>query len=288
MSSPTDMPSQYTELQQQDPDDPFVTDYAQMQADTETYNEAVAEQQQAQSDYGAYYDQIQSEIAAGEDPSVILIQLIILIAVYASNENEADLAKQADALQVSGDVTLCNDDIQDQIASGSDDPNTVHEVALETDCMMASLNPETGDLVAPLGETTCTTLYNLEASTRGTIYDTEDTDNNPEAGSTYYFTTDPNDTAHMQSFGQMQELMSDPTIEPDPSDPTPDTEMATDAAQLLTNNYNESVTTTQSVQAAFNVMIQQLTTQMNLEFSFNTNLIKEQTGVTDTAVQNMG
>ena len=280
----TDMPPQYSQLQEMDPTDPFLTDFAQLQTDTNNYNTAIAQQQQAQAAYQAQYEAIQG--LSGEE---LLYALFYLFTTQASQEQEASLNVSAAALTVQGDLTQCSNDIETQTASGSSDPNTVTEVALEEDCMLSVLTP--GAAGAPSWSTSLQDAIGTQASSaladsysdaRSEIYIEGDDQWNPASGTTYYF--DPNSTVtdptqagyHMSTFQEMDQNMSNPG----------DYGQATEASTEMTDDFNAITSTTQTLQATANEEITQMANNMKLLQSFDTKLAQEFTGIITTATNN--
>jgi len=281
----TDMPSQYSTLQDMNDTDPtaggsaFLSDFSQLQTDTDSYNAAVAQQQQAQAAYQAQYAAIQG--LSGEE---LLYALFYLFTTQASEEQEASLNVSAASLTVQGDLTACSNDIEAQtVSTGAEaaDPNTVTEVALEEDCMLSVLTPGAagapswaGSLQQAIGSQASVDLSATYSDARSEIYIDGDDQWNPQAGTTYYF--DPNDPTYLQSFGEMQTNMSQPG----------DLKFATEASTQMTDDFNAITSTTQTLQATANEEITQMANSMKLLQSFDVKLAQEFTGIITTATQN--
>jgi hypothetical protein len=282
----TDMPPQYSQLQEMDPTDPFLTDFAQLQTDTNNYDTAIAQQQQAQAAYQAQYEAIQG--LSGEE---LLYALFYLFTTQASEEQEASLNVSAAALTVQGDLTQCSNDIEAQTVSGSSDPNTVTEVALEEDCMLSVLKPGAAgapswaaSLQGAIGTQASSALADSYSDARSEIYLEGDDQWNPTPGTTYYFnpnaSTDPTspnyDPNHMSTFQEMENNMSNPG----------DVDQATEASTQMTDDFNAITSTTQTLQATANEEITQQANDMKLLQSFDTKLAQEFTGIITTATNN--
>lgn len=241
------------------------------------------------------------------NPGELLVVLIVEVLGSRSNKAyELELKVNADGVQVQGDITKLSNDLQNiPNAGGTTDPTTgtncIIEVAAGTDEMQNILgtNGAAGsvgtaiaqDVQSALGSSASSLMCKNFANMRQDIYWGNDPESqyNPTqvtgvpAGGytdptkyTYHFDPNANDTGYIHSYAEMQ---ADLKLQGNPKG-------AQNANKTLLDNYNQNVSTTQSLGSAANAEIGLITSRIKMNTSAESDFAQDILTGNRTAVKN--
>lgn len=276
-----------------------------LKADAEAFNADEVALAQAKADVVTECKSLEGKYKG--NPAALLIVLIVEVLGSRSNRAyELELKVNADGVQVQGDITKLSNDLQNiPNAGGTNDPTTgtncIIEVAAGTDEMQNILgtNGTAGsvgtaiskDVQEALGSSASSLMCGNFANMRQDIYwgaDPEGSKYNPTqvtapAGGftdptkyTYHFDPDSSDSGYIHSYAEMQ---ADLKLQGNPKG-------AQDANKILLDNYNQNVSTTQSLGSAANAEIGLITSRIKMNTSAVSDFSQDILTGNRTAVKN--
>ncbi|MGB7978566.1 MAG: hypothetical protein WCF19_05345 [Chlamydiales bacterium] len=220
--------------------DNWGTDWDTMTSDIANWQNEQADLKAAVEAYHAGMEKIDKT----SDAMVAFTMLAWLMSNQGFDQLNTQSAVDGGALQIQGDLTRLNNDLEAQTNQNTTDPSQIDLVAQHSEQMYEALS-DAGDpvgLQAALGTDASQALASQFQIIRQQIHDTNVAGDGPQSG--WYFIAPGSDappgTDYITSYGQLQ---SDLAAKGDP-------QSANEAEKGKTDAFNENTSTTQSTNAA--------------------------------------
>jgi hypothetical protein len=246
----------------------FQNDYQELVADAAKYSSDSKYAEEAMQQAQAAAINIDMQEYKGH-PGELLV--VLLTAVFGSSLDQAyqyQLGVTGDKVQIQSDLSKLTNDIQAAPNAAAVGGDAVQQVAAETDTMqdlLSSTGDATGDAVqSAIGGAAASFMNTNFANVRKDIYwkDDQETQYNPTevtdpttSGYTYHFVVageGASKTGYMTDYSQLAGNLA----------LQGDTDGAQEANSILVNNYNQNVSTTQSLGTAVNSEIGMITSKI--------------------------
>lgn len=273
-------------MSQSDPVTQFDTDYNNLINDANDYATLAQEQQDSVTAYTKAYQ----KLLHTTDPSLLFIQLIYLMSMQGFNELDSNLGQAGGSLQVQGDVTKVDNDLQAITNINSTDSDNVRKEAQDLDKMLDSLSGTSAadkniqNALGGANGSAVGALYDSDLTMRQYIFLKNDVSpeghnynptqvSPPGATLTYYF--DPDDSNYLQSYGEMQ---ADMQQQGNPKG-------ANTAAKGITDQSNMNQQVTSSTNQASTEAITNVKNMISTLQSFTSDMMHAQSDQIKAAIQ---
>lgn len=261
----------------------FDPDYQNMIDDAQAYQDAIAAEAQLKQ---AYLDEYKDLVQKYKDPEQLFYALMALISGNGFAEMDGQQEINGYNLKIQGDVNKCLSDIQS--ATGANSTATVGDVAWALSKVLSTIDASSSGTGGSIGASIrqalgttdpnaqCSIFDNLKAM-RADINDPYDSCNNlygPPSGGSYHFSVDVDET-HISSYQEMADDLAKPG----------DPKGATEAAKVLSDNFNQANAATNASQSATQVMVQNQSKLMQTIQSFDKAMMQAVSSVITQSIQ---
>lgn len=270
----------------------FQTDFTQLAKDAIQYNKDYTAEGTAATNLQQEVDSLANEFQ-GHPGELLAVIIIKVLGSRRDQVYQSQLKTNADAVQIQGDVTKLTNDIQNTINDKSTSNTDVQYVAAETDEMQNVFGASASSSVASwasyisggngagpgaIGSTAAGFLDQNFKAMRDDIdwtTDPEESTYNTQS-SAAHFEVGGAGINHLSSYSEM---FNDLSQQGDPKG-------AQEANKIILDNYNQNISTTQSLGTAANTEIGLITSAIKMNTSATSDFVQDILTGNRTAVNN--
>jgi hypothetical protein len=275
----------------------FNADLKKLEEAAEAYEKAVAEEKAAEKEYK---EVILAKLRSLKSAAAIMVYLEMYVfqnsappgtpgadaSIFGQFNDKLNI--RGKELDVNSYLTAVHNDLQKMVDSDSPDPIVVKNVADDLDSILTDLtgnNPSLGDALKDALGASASEITTTDRNLRNQFYIKGDDKFNPPvvptpkdpSGYSYHFVWGEPSDVFLTNFAEMEKSMKLPGDQYD----------ATGAYKALTDNFNAMGSMTQSINAAVNEQITQITKFMQVVLGFYENgLLKPQMTMINASIAN--